>query len=496
MAEINKLFRFTLKENYLEVNPVSIDEPNNEILNEYIEDNFTMNSSLALKFLKDESNISFKENRLCCIKFKKRSPKEIVLNSLIHEENVATRNSIFSEENIKPSMKRLYYKNSEKIKISNLDIRPGNLLDITIIGLSCEDYEVLKTYDIVEVNGFCLENISFIVLPSNLLVVESQLALNKLQKVNSFRIHGLLNKIKEYSQPIFSQVFKQRLNFLDREVIVVIGQNTLRVCQLINSYYSVVSESNEKFRDNAKIHIKSQETNISKQNILTSNVYDNSVEQRANNSFKKRPVNHITRQDNPTPKDYKEYLKDVPKQNCNIEFSDQNVLSLLQENCKLKLSSRNVDNEQILITISLAKDIYEQIKPKIDYYKKHYKLRFIIKPSKENRVNLQVSLPISLKEEVLEGIDLQVGHITLSSKEFNCEEKEDYPSLNYFINKCKFKSVNKIEIDDDQFSLTLVGSTFNLQKFRLLVRAHQHKLKNSNEEKIKTSKLLKYIEFN
>ena len=314
---------------------------------------------------------------------------------------------------------------------------------------SKEEKDNLFNFQVKKVNFFRIEEISLVKLPTTFVHFEDNQIKQKINEIEQTRIKFIKSSVKKFSNPVFVES--------QNDLLIFIGINCKDVTHEINTYFNKISKQNDEFKKTNKITLISN---------CNSNEHYKTYEE-----VKKRPEAHYTRQSK----------KDNGFLKSKILMSDKSIV--VKDETLYDLITMDSNDAESHINTTLQKDIYEQIKPKIEIFKKLYKLRFMIKPTKDNQINIQVTLPENLKQIVLESIEIQIHHISVDTKIIPMNDSNEYPNLNYFLSLCEFTSVSKFSFSENTVSLTLVGNSYNINKLLLLLDAHIIKTNKSNENK-------------
>lgn len=545
MSEITKIFTFKNTVSSFLLYPTDFSDISNIYFKEYL-DRKTLNPEQFLKLIKTHQNklesiknISCNKDNYCVVKFTRKSNKNILMSKLLKDiEDVEEEENDLINDNLKSSIRKADYNYNTKDFKSNINFDCENINLQVIYNLneentkSNEDYynNLFKNYNITEVNEFLLDDVSIIKLPKTFVGIEDYDSKAKISKINNNRLFNLISKIKKYSEPILIETLNsnsisnnenEKYDIL--QFLLVIGKNVNCICSCINEFYIRIEESNEKFKEKTKISIKTRDALYSESDDCGFSSTNNNIENNNYKNIMKRPLNNVAKHIQTNTKDYSNetsYTESKPEKinyNMNTNYNNNNITEgnkislentslinilkklnttepISKEDSNINYTSKKED--LILINTYVAKDIYERIKLKLDYYKKAHKLRFIIKPTKENQLNIQVKVPQNLQADILETIDIQIKHVTVDCHKIPDTKLNSFPNLNYFLSKCVFESVNKYYISDNLISLTIIGNSYNINKFMLIVDAHLFKLEEKETNRMPIESMLKRIEFN
>lgn len=141
-------------------------------------------------------------------------------------------------------------------------------------------------------------------------------------------------------------------------------------------------------------------------------------------------------------------------------------------------------------TIELEKFIIEMIKPRIEALKRSQGLKIEHKPTKDPNV-MRIELKCNDEVELGKGFEeLNVSQIYLS---FDLSEKDPFlkqeSGLVSIVNEFNIISYNLLKLDDEQFSLRLIGKEGDLRLVTTLVQEYCESQKRLREAKKKLENL-------
>lgn len=484
--QIKKLFFYNLSDhNNYNYHQIKVKNFTNETVNNYCENDYMFNDSdtfeifdsnqktleLIKNYIKPNSMMKkesmYNEFGFSLINYKKKDYNLIVKERLIR---LANEESFFYE----------YLHNNFNFtleKNDGYDVETFNFLVNCIDEKEREEFNNYFVNEQNQVESFSLDKIHIIKFPVRCVLEEDELTRKKINETSQIRIFNFLKNFERYGKSFNVLSIQLGLKYRENlfyDIVILLGNDIYDLVSNTNNYYKQVNEKNLKFIELNNVRIKSARINESK----------------SLNSFSKRPEAHHKRKinndnlskSNDKQKDQLLILKSdllydlIDSDNSkNKEMSkDKNDNTYTSKNKNDKMSNEyHLEKEKLItIDIDLTKDIYEMVKPKIHNFKKNFKLKFNVKPIKENLMRLSVETPKNLETEIRNSLDIETCHLSLNSEVFpDIENSFEFPTVNYFISKFKFDSYSKIKVRDGYTNLSLTGNKVSIERFTNLTEA-------------------------